>query len=204
MSGQGPSVGDIAKARNQKLGQEQKLTAREVDRVAAELKDAHEDALRIKREAEDRGESSPTAQNLLSGPLATDGAAGNPAAAYEGVVFASDDPEYRAPAKAHPTTETAQQGRGAAEAPAAADDGTRNTDSTEPAVTDIGDSLFSKESVLSVVTAAGQPVLPTPREVAAQTQFPEATAESQSPAFTLAELQAGKSRDISNSEYSQM
>jgi hypothetical protein len=38
---------------------------------------------------------------------------------------------------------------------------------------DIGDSLFSKKSVLSVVTAAGQPVLPTPRETAAHCDSPE-------------------------------
>jgi hypothetical protein len=52
----------MAKVRNQKLGQERGLTAREVDRAAAELQQAHEDALRLKQEAKNKGQSVPTAQ----------------------------------------------------------------------------------------------------------------------------------------------
>lgn len=47
MSDQGPSIADIAAARNQKIAAEHK-TREDTDRIAAELEGAHQDALALK------------------------------------------------------------------------------------------------------------------------------------------------------------
>jgi len=61
MADRGPSIADIQAARNQKLSSEAGIRP-EADRIASELEGAHQDALHIKDQLGQQGDSVPKQQ----------------------------------------------------------------------------------------------------------------------------------------------